>query len=57
MAVLKDLSELVIGPASDFRNNINDNFNKVKDAMVDVTLSVDQPVDQKTGDFWFKEIE
>lgn len=56
MAVLGNLNELVVGPASDFRNALNDNFDMISTAMVDVQLSTSQPVGQKTGDFWFKDI-
>ena len=56
MAVLENLQTLVVGPASTFRENINTNFSLIQQAMVDVQLSSTQPVGQKTGDFWFKQI-
>lgn len=39
MAVLQNLNELVIGPASDFRESLNTNFTLIQQAMVDVELS------------------
>lgn len=56
MAVLQNLNELVVGPASDFRKSLNTNFTLIQQAMVDVELSQTQPVGQKAGDFWFKQI-
>lgn len=61
------LEEVPIGPASDFRGTINDNFEAVKtamenefthvyDIMVDVELSSTQPTNQKVGDIWLREL-
>lgn len=57
------MEEITTGPASDFRQNINTNFenvanefDEVYNTMVDVVVSEEQPQNQKTGDLWFKTV-
>lgn len=57
------LEDVPIGPAANFRQTINTNFDNIKtefaevyDTMVDIELSTTQPTTQKAGDFWFKDL-
>lgn len=63
MAVTITWEEVPVGSASVFRSTMNNNFDTMGDAinniysiMVNLTLSADQPLNQKAGDFWFKTV-
>ena len=63
MAVSITLAEVPIGEASIFRSTINENFeaianefDTVYETIVDIQLSAEQPINQKVGDFWFKDL-
>lgn len=52
--------EVEVGPASDFRNTINNNFGNVKKA-VDyienkIVVSNEKPTNQRAGDVWISPV-
>ena len=52
-----ELQDVPIGPAVNFRQTINTNFDNIKTEFGEVydTMTT-QPTTQKTGDFWFKDL-
>ena len=56
--------EVKVGPASDFRDTINNNFKKVKtvvDSVVDsignkIVVSANAPIGQRAGDVWISPV-
>ena len=54
------IKEVTVGLANTFRNNINENNINIAEAvdnLPDITISKEQPVDQKAGDFWFQIVD
>ena len=52
--------EVKVGPASDFRKTINNNFDTVKTAVDSIgnriVVSNEKPTNQREGDFWISPV-